>query len=218
MAIIPAGKKLIIFSFISHGRTSPNLLRCRRFPLPMLAPLASARLAFLLLVLPGMVAAGDWQKLRLSEEFFAEGSAVGDLNRDGVPDVIAGPYWYEGPAFGARHELYAPVAFDPMKYSDNFFAFVADFNADGWNDILVIGFPGKDASWLENPGTTNAAWQRHAVFAQVDNESPGYGDLLGDGHPVLICMSEGRLGYARPNPAQPNAPWTFHAITPPQGW
>jgi hypothetical protein len=164
-----------------------------------------------------MTTAADWQKLTLSREFFAEGGTFGDLNRDGVADVIAGPYWYEGPDFSKRHELYAPMAFDPMKYSDNFFAFVEDFNADGWNDVLVIGFPGKDASWLQNPGAAGS-WKRHPVFAPIDNESPTYADLLGDGRPVLICMSGGRLGYASRDRAHPEAPWTFHPVTPPQGW
>jgi hypothetical protein len=174
---------------------------------------------FFPLLLAGAAApAADWQKLTLSRDFFSEGGTFGDLNRDGVADVVSGPFWYAGPDFSARHELYAPAPFDPMKYSDNFFAFVADFNADGWNDVFVIGFPGKDATWLENPGAAGGAWSRHAVFAPVDNESPTFGDLLGDGRAVLMCMSGGRLGYARPDPAKPMAPWTFHAVTPPRGW
>jgi len=183
----------------------------------MPVPFASARLAALLL-LAATTATADWSKLTLSREFFSEGGTFGDLNRDGVPDVISGPYWYEGPDFSRRHELYAPVPFDPMKYSDNFFAFVEDFNGDGWNDVLIIGFPGKDASWLENPGAAPGAWQRHAVFAPVDNESPTYGDLLGHGQPVLICMSGGQLGYASRDRADANAPWKFHPVTPPKGW
>jgi hypothetical protein len=33
------------------------------------------------------------------ERFFAEGAGVGDFNRDGVPDIVAGPFWFAGPAF-----------------------------------------------------------------------------------------------------------------------
>lgn len=171
-----------------------------------------------LLLAPLAAAAGDWSKLTLSREFFSEGGTFGDLNRDGVPDIISGPYWYEGPGFEKQHELYAAVPFDPMKYSDNFFAFVEDFNADGWNDVLIIGFPGKDASWLENPGTSGGAWQPHPAFSGVDNESATYGPLFAGQPPVLICMHKGQLGYARPNRQQPDAPWTFHAITPPMDW
>jgi hypothetical protein len=171
-----------------------------------------------LLLAAATVATADWQKLTLSREFFSEGGTFGDLNRDGSPDVISGPYWYAGPDFSTRHELYPPAPFDPMKYSDNFFAFAEDFNADGWNDVFIIGFPGKDAAWLENPGAAGGAWSRHHAFSPVDNESPVLGDLFGNGQPVLICMSGGRLGYASPDRAKPAAPWTFHPVTPPRGW
>ena len=92
-----------------------------------------------------------FRKLTLSTEFTCEGASHGDFDCDGVQDVVAGPYWYAGPTFAARHRLYPPVVFDPKGYSDCFFAFVRDFNSDGWDDVLVVGFPGQAASWLENP-------------------------------------------------------------------
>src|SRR6266478_3488216 len=113
-----------------------------------------------------------WKKITLSREFLSEGANFGDFNHDGKVDVVSGPYWYEGPDFKKRHEFYpANATFKHKKndgteevipgfegglgtinaYSDNFFAFTYDFNQDGWPDILVYGFPGKDASWYENP-------------------------------------------------------------------
>jgi len=180
----------------------------------------SAPRAPLCLVLPLLLAAAEaapsapWCKIDLERNFFAEGGTFGDLNRDGVADVVAGPWWFEGPGFTRRHELYAPQAADPLGYSKNFFAFIEDFNADGWPDVLIIGFPGEDASWLENPGSRNGPWQRHPAFAPVDNESPIFGDLLGNDERVLVCMSGGRGGYARRNPQDPTAMWTFHPATP----
>ena len=47
------------------------------------------------------------------------------------------------------------------KYSNNFFVWTYDFNKDGWHDILVIGFPGTDTSWFENPKGKEAHWTRH---------------------------------------------------------
>jgi hypothetical protein len=161
----------------------------------------------------------SFRKIELSRSFFAEGGTLGDLNRDGHTDAIAGPYWYEGPEFKKSHSLYpAPEPFDPLGYSDNFAAFVHDFNADAWPDVFIIGFPGKDAFWLENPGETGGAWQRHFAFAPVDNESPTFGPLLGADSFALICMSNGRLGYALPNAADPIRPWAFHAVSEPRGW
>ena len=182
----------------------------------MLFPPAFAWLAGLWLLAAGTGAAAQpsWQKRELNREFLAEGGAFGDLNRDGEHDVVAGPYWYEGPDFTRRHELYPPQPSDPLKYSKNFFAFIEDFNGDGWPDVLVIGFPGEDTSWFENPGTAGGAWRRHFAFAPTDNESPGFGDLLGNGERVLVCMSGGRLGYARRDPRDPAAAWTFHSVAP----
>jgi hypothetical protein len=160
----------------------------------------------------------SFRKLQLNSEFLAEGGTFGDLNRDGHVDAIAGPFWYAGPDFTARHELYPPKPFDPLGYSDNFSAWVHDLNGDDWPDIFAIGFPGQDAFWLENPGASGGAWKRHFAYAPVDNESPTFGPLLDGRPPVLICMSNGRIGYATPNADDPTMPWTFHPVSAPRGW
>ncbi len=176
-----------------------------------------------------------FKRIQLSDQFWSEGANAGDLNNDGVKDIISGPYWWEGPSFTKRHEYYpATTTFQltlgPMttvtvpgfegtlgkenKYSDNFFAWAYDFNKDGWNDILIIGFPGKDTSWFENPKGIDIHWMRHQVFAQTDNESPTFTDLTGDGKPELVCATSGQYGYATPDWGDPAKPWTFHAISP----
>src|ERR1044072_8039233 len=135
-------------------------------------------LVSLALAIPAAASAGGhtvatYRKIQLNDQFFCEGATFGDLNRDGHPDAISGPYWWEGPDFKKRHEFYpatetfkrknadgAEITIEGFegglgvnnKYSDNFFAFTYDFNGDGWPDILIYGFPGKDASWFENPG------------------------------------------------------------------
>src|SRR4051812_15099070 len=186
----------------------------------------NSRLALvsLLLAAPLGIAAAEpsvasYRKVALSDVFFSEGATFGDLNNDGKMDVVSGPYWYEGPDFKVRHEIYPALPYDPLKYSDNFFAFTYDFNHDGWTDVLVIGFPGVDASWYANPGAKGGMWKRNVVMLPVDNESPTFGALLGNNQPpVLVSMSRGRIGYATFNPKDPVQPWVFHAISPQGNW
>src|SRR5262245_33318502 len=96
----------------------------------------------LTLLLPALASAGDdgvtpYRKLQLDGRFFAEGATFADLNNDGHPDAISGPYWWEGPDFKQRHEIYPALPFDPLWYSDHSFTFTYDFNGDGWIDVLV---------------------------------------------------------------------------------
>ena len=152
-------------------------------------------------------------KQRLDERFFAEGAGVGDFNKDGVPDVVAGPFWFAGPDFTQRHSYREPKPFDPRGYSDTFFTWGHDFDGDGWDDILVYGFPGTDASWFENPRGAAGPWKRHVVLPQVDNESPTFADIDGDGRPEIVCSVGGCFGYAAIGRPDPAAPWTFHRIS-----
>jgi hypothetical protein len=194
--------------------------------------------AFLLAAISVNAAAQEihtFKRIQLSDQFWSEGANFGDLNRDGVNDVISGPWWWEGPDFKKRHEYYpAAKTFElklgPMTtvtvpgfegtlgkenaYSDNFFVWAHDFNQDGWNDILIIGFPGKDTSWFENPKGKATHWVRHTIFDQTDNESATFVDLTGDGKPELVCITKGQYGYAAPDWSHPSRPWTFHPISP----
>jgi hypothetical protein len=171
-----------------------------------------------------------FERKELSNEFWSEGANFGDFNHDGENDIVSGPYWWAGPSFDQRHE-YAPATisykrkkadgteetvkgFDPHGYSKNFFAFTHDFNQDGWTDILILGFPGEESSWYENPKGREGHWQRHIILDVTDNESPTFGDLTGDGKPEVICSSKGYYGYAEPDWSDPAKPWTWHNISP----
>ncbi|MBN2449027.1 MAG: HEAT repeat domain-containing protein [Lentisphaeria bacterium] len=155
----------------------------------------------------------NFRRLRLFEEFYAEGAYYGDFNRDGRMDVVAGPFWFEGPDLQTRHE-YRPVkAFDPKGYSDNFLTYAGDFNADGWTDILAVPFPGREGYWYANPRGAEGHWKTHRFYDMVGNESPMWGDVTGDGVPELLFCNEGYLGYAGPDPGNPDAPWVFRPVS-----
>ncbi|QDT36288.1 PVC-type heme-binding CxxCH protein [Stratiformator vulcanicus] len=155
----------------------------------------------------------DYDTIQLSDEFYGEGAAFADFDGDGHVDIASGPYIYYGPDWKSNVvEVYEPKPFNPKGYSDNFFAFGDDINSDGKPDLLVIGFPGKAAYWFENTGR-DGHWPRHLVLESVDNESPTFADINGDGTKELICAHNGFYGYAARS-AQPEAAWEFRPITP----
>lgn len=182
----------------------------------------------------------SFKKQHLEEYYWSEGAMLGDLNRDGKPDAVYGPYWREGPDFTKRHEIYAPkttfkVKLTPdteMMYpgfeggfgqknaysTDNFFAFVHDFNGDGWNDVLTYGLPHTPAYLYLNPAGKEQHWARSTVLSEVDNESPTFTDLTGDGKPEIVCVHGGNFGYATPDWANPTAPWKFTPISSGGNW
>jgi len=181
------------------------------------------------------VPTGEFTKIQLTDQFWAEGAAIGDFNHDGKMDVVYGPYWWEGPDFKVRHTYRPDTEKSKVKkadgteievpgfkgalgnengYSDNFLTYAFDFNGDGWTDILCIGWPGKEAYWYENPKGGDGPWKQHLAWDVVDNESPMLADLFGNGKPVLVCCSGGYIGYAQPNWEKPDEKWTFHPITP----
>ena len=181
------------------------------------------------------VVTGEFKRIQLTDEFWAEGAHFGDFNKDGATDVVYGNFWFAGPDFKQRHEYYKVEKSFTVKqadgsektiagykgalsgendYSKNFLSYTHDFNADGWTDILVLGFPGAESWWFENPQGQSELWPQHVAIDVTDNESPTFLDLTGDGRPEIVCSSQGYLGYAAYDPKNPAAPFTWHNISP----
>jgi hypothetical protein len=167
-----------------------------------------------------------FRKQRLTDLFYSEGIAAGDINHDGVTDIVVGPFYYLGPDFRIAREIYAPATVNPAgpgehgNYTDSFLTYVYDFNGDGWPDVLKINFEG---AWLYiNPHGENRHWDEHRVVKGMMSETTQLADLDGDGRPELL-MSQGKDGantidYAHPDPADPTKAWTIHPISVVGDW
>jgi hypothetical protein len=165
----------------------------------------------------------SFEKRTLTDKYYCDGINTGDFNHDGKPDVIAGPFWYEGPTFEKRHEFYPAVALPPEKSpSNSMYSYVWDFSGDGWDDILVLGRVHlHEAYWYENPaarakakaGSPAAQWPKHFVFERIRGESPPFADADGDGRPELVCHWENCWGLLKFDPQAPRAPWRFTPLS-----
>lgn len=156
-----------------------------------------------------------FERRQLTDIYFSEGASAGDINRDGVDDIVCGPYWFAGPDYQSKSEIYPAKPQPTERYADNFFSWIYDFNGDGWHDVFVVGFPGTPAYVYENPtgGKLDRHWPKHQVFDWVSNESPHFSNIVGDERPELVCTRDGRFGYATVNWDKPFEAWTFHTIS-----
>lgn len=156
----------------------------------------------------------NYRRIDVSDKFRSEGGAFGDFNRDGVMDLVAGQFWYEGPEYQVSHPIFETEDhFDPESYSNSFVVYTGDFNGDGWTDILICPHPGVTGYWYENPQGKDELWPAHETTVELGNESQRWGDVDGDGQPDLVFNRIGYLGYISYDTRKPYEPWKFTAVS-----
>ncbi len=159
----------------------------------------------------------SFSKNTLSRDFLAEGVAVGDVNGNGLMDVMVGAYWFEAPHW-RKHELTTPEQFKYDKgYSNAFVSYGMDVNQDGWVDFVRIGFPGKEVQWFENPKGQTGHWKAHMIHPSLGNESAGFYDIDGDGRmDILGSLPEtGEMAWFKAPSAPGDLRWEAHVISKP---
>lgn len=157
----------------------------------------------------------QFQRLQLSDKFYAEGVHAGDFNKDGKVDVVSGPYWYEAPDYKQRHEIYNTKNFRPKGYAPNFNTWAYDVNGDGWDDVIRVSHPGKQVFWHQNP-KGKGDWIKHVAMDSLDNESPQFTDITGDGIPDMVGSVAGQFVYFTFKKETATEKWTRHNISPPK--
>lgn len=174
------------------------------------------KLIFILLIVPvasfGQV---KFKKYHLWDEFYTEASTIADVNKDGKLDIIAGARWFEAPEWKS-HDIWKHKKFFYNKgYSDSFLNFATDVNEDGWVDMILFDFPGKEVYWLENPAGADVLWKRMLVDSIGSNESPMMVDIDSDGKQDLVFGNEktGQMNWWSHAVKSKKVTWTRHAIS-----
>ncbi|MGE5487765.1 MAG: FG-GAP-like repeat-containing protein [bacterium] len=150
---------------------------------------------------------------RISDHYYAWSASSADFNRDGILDVVSGPYIYFGPDYTKRREIFYANAFSPTKeFSNCGGEFAFDFNQDGWPDVLIA--PPRGMLYL-NPKGESRRWEAFQVLDTMNGEVTELKDIDGDGRPELIFCNNNIVNYAKYDPANPGKPWAVHPVSEP---
>lgn len=107
-----------------------------------------------------------WEKRTIARGYFAEGTAIADLDGDGRMEALCGPNMYKAPAEGPytgewTHSVYAPNHREMCRTA------LCDITGDGTMDILCVDSEFLDGtfSWFENRSKTDTVcpWVEHVV-------------------------------------------------------
>ena len=160
---------------------------------------------------------GQWQRHVIDDNrpWRALFVLAGDLNQDGLSDVVTGGWWYRNPGTAGGTWVRTPIG-----AGLNNVAAVYDFDGDG--DLDLLGGQGEG-----NADNVRLAWARNdgqGAFTVLTNLANGEGDFLqgvavgrwhGDALTVALSWHKDESGVqALQVPTNPSTePWTWQRLT-----
>lgn len=121
-----------------------------------------------------------------------EGIVAGDIDGDGITDLVAGRNWFRGGDWAPRPLRHIE---DWNGYVQSNGDFLFDVNGDGRLDVIAGSFLPTEIHWYENPGDEalrlGKLWPEHLLVDTGDtcNEGQLMEDIDGDGTPEWIVNS-----------------------------
>ena len=116
--------------------------------------------------------------------------AVFDVDNNGVPDIVCGEYWYQGPDFTKKHKI-CDIRYE-HEYVWDFSNFPMDVDGDGYLDIITGSWWGDGLYWRKNPGVAGKAWETRKICDLTNVETIRFYDIDGDGQLEIFpnCPNE----------------------------
>ena len=147
----------------------------------------------LLLFFPLVASASLRFEVQLLHKDNIEACAVGDLDKDGDLDIVAGEHWYSNPEWKPiKFRSILPFGKDYMQDNGEY---LYDVNGDGWLDVFAGQFTLSSVLWFENPGKagllTKDPWVQHELMDTgfKHNEMIFLRDMDGDDTPEYVANS-----------------------------
>ena len=154
----------------------------------------------------------------LNEFYYSWGPAVADINKDGSPDIVAGPYYYLGPDFNVAREIYMAQTIDPSTRYFNGVQFAYDFTGDGWPDVINSLFTQPTMLYV-NPKGEARRWDAYQVTEPISSEIALLRDTDGDGKlEYIVKDGNNQIVSATPDPTKPTAAWVKRPLTERGPW
>ncbi len=129
-----------------------------------------------------------FRKVFIADERY-ESAGVFDVDGDGVPDIVSGAFWYQGPDFKKKHPV-GPVLAEG-EYFDDFSTIALDVNGDGRLDFVTGGWWGETLRWRENPGEAGKEWPEHIIAHCGNVETTRAWDVDRDGQMEIVPNTPG---------------------------
>ncbi|MCS7238242.1 MAG: VCBS repeat-containing protein [Thermoguttaceae bacterium] len=145
-----------------------------------------------------------------------EPCGVGDFNRDGRLDVVAGPYIYFGPnwrRFQFR-EVKGDVDGKGIGYRYDFMNLPLDVDHDGWLDVVSCSWHEKWSLWFRNPAGEEKPWESFIIEEGWNFECGELVDVDGDGRAEEILPQVLRtVWYERLPAGSERAGFRIHVVS-----